>query len=350
MTNTAPTADRTITMRSDALEVTLTPERGADIVRLTDRATGVQTLAVSPTGDVTPAPFAASNFISGDSMVQWTNGYPGGWQLMVPNAGPERVHDGVAQGYHGEASLARWTVLEQSATSVTLTTSLFTAPLRIERTVSLDGALLTVTDTVTNLSPEPCSFRLGQHPAFGTPFLDERSYVVTSANTLITDANAPGTLTGADAVGRPDALLPAGPVPNSVALPGPGTGQALFGVLTDFEPDAAVRDPAVPDPAVPGPSGADRVGATFCSPTHGFGMRISWDRTVYPNAWFWIEANAGSGWPWFKRLFSIAVEPANVLPGEGVAANGRERGGLGTTLPGGASLVSTIRVDRLPLP
>lgn len=329
MTTTTPTIPRTITLSSDALEVTITPERGADIVRLLDRATGVQTLAVSPTGDVTPAPFTPSNFVSGDSMVQWTNGYPGGWQLMVPNAGPERVHDGVAQGYHGEASLARWAVLEQSATSVTLTTTLFTAPLRVERTVSLDGARLTVTDTVTNLSPEPCSFRLGQHPAFGTPFLDEHSYVVTAAGTLITDANAPGTLTEADAVGRPDALLPAGPVPNSIALPGPGTGQALFGVLTDFEPGST--------------------SATFCSPTHGFGMRISWDRAVYPNAWFWIEANAGSGWPWFKRLFSIAVEPANVLPGEGVAANGRERGGLGTTLPGGESLVSTVHVDRTPL-
>lgn len=338
MTNTAETAGpRTITLGSDALEVTITPERGADIVRLIDRATGVQTLAVSPTGDVTPAPFAASNFISGDSMVQWTNGYPGGWQLMVPNAGPERVHDGVAQGYHGEASLARWTVLEQSATSVTLATSLFTAPLRVERTVSLDGARLTVTDTVTNLSPEPCSFRLGQHPAFGTPFLDEHSYVVTSANTLITDANAPGTLTEADSVGRPDALLAAGPVPNSVALPGPGTGQSLFGALTDFEPDDAAPDTA------------DTASATFNSPTHGFGMRISWERAVYPNAWFWIEANAGSGWPWFKRLFSIAVEPTNVLPGEGVAANGRQRGGLGTTLAGGDSLVSTIRVDRTSL-
>lgn len=339
MTNTAPTGPLTITLASDALEVTITPERGADIVRLTDRATGVQTLAVSPTGDVTPAPFAPSNFVSSDSMVQWTNGYPGGWQLMIPNAGPERVHDGVTQGYHGEASLARWTVLEQSATSVTLATSLFTAPLRVERTVALDGARLTVTDTVTNLSPEPCSFRLGQHPAFGTPFLDEHSYVVTAANTLITDANAPGTLTEADAVGRPDALLPAGPVPHSVALPGPGSGQALFGVLTDFESDAAVRDP----------TGADSASATFCSPTHGFGMRISWERAVYPNAWFWIEANAGSGWPWFKRLFSIAVEPANVLPGDGVAANGRQRGGLGTTLPGGESLVSSIRVDRTPL-
>ena len=319
----------TITLVSNALEVVLTPERGADIVRLTDLATGVQTLALSPTADVTSAPFA-----SGDSMVQWTNGYPGGWQLMVPNAGPERVHDGVAQGYHGEASLARWSVLEQSAGSVTLSTNLFTAPLRLVRTVSLEGTLLTVTDTVTNLSPEPCSFRLGQHPAFGTPFLDERSYVVTTAGTLIADARAPGTLAAPDAIGRPTELLAAGPIPNSVALPGPGTGEALFGVLTDFDTDA-------PD--------SDSTSATFFSPTQGFGMRLSWERSVYPNAWFWIEANSGSGWPWFKRLYSIAVEPANVLPGEGTATNGRKRGGLGTSLAAGESLTSTVRVDRVPL-
>lgn len=316
-----------ITLRSADLELQLTPERGADIVALTDLATGVQALAVSPTGAVTAGPLTA-----GGSIVEWTSGYPGGWQLLAPNAGPEREHDGVVQGYHGEASLARWAVEEQGDASATLSTNLVTAPLRIVRTVVVEGSRVSVTDEVTNLSPEPCSFRLAQHPAFGAEFLDHHSYVTTAAGTLVTDADAPGTLAAADVVGPPAEVLPAGPVAGSVALPGPGSGQALFAALTDFTPES---------------SDDTLTNATFHSPTHGFGMRLTWDTAVYPHAWFWIEANARSGWPWFKRLFAVAVEPCNVLPGEGITSDGRPRGGPGTTLAAGATLTSVVHVDRV---
>jgi len=319
-----------LTVASEDFEVSITPNRGADIVGITDRATGLQLLAVSPTGDV-----GASAAASGNSMEQWMRGYPGGWQILAPNAGPERVHDGVTQGYHGEASLAQWRVLKQSATSVTLATALLTAPLKIERNISVEGACVKVEDVVTNLAPEPCSFRLVQHPAFGAPFLDERSYLALPTATLVADATAPGTLIHAGAVGPPDKLLRAGPIPNSIALPGPGSSQSLFGAFTDFDSgeDASATN-----------------GVTFFSPTHGFGIQLSWGRSTYPHAWFWIEANAGSGWPWFKRLFSIAVEPSNVLPGEGMETNGYQRGGLGTTLASGSSLLSEVHITRVPLP
>lgn len=314
-----------ITLRSSVLEVVITPERGADIVAVTDLATGVQTLAVSPTGQVT-----SGAFHSEDSMVRWTNGYPGGWQLMVPNAGPARLHCGVMQGYHGEASLAQWQVVSQTASSAVLTTQLFTAPLTLVRAVALDGATLSVTDAITNNSPDPCSFRLGQHPAFGTPFLDGESYVAVDAQTFIADAQAPGTLASPDAMGRPAEVLAAGPVPNSLSLPAPGSGEALFGALTDF-PDA-------------------HAGATFFSPSHGFGVRLGWDRDIYPNAWLWMEANAGAGWPWFRRLYSMAVEPVNIIPGEGSSAGGHTRGGTGVSIAGGDSLVSTVTLSRVQLP
>ena len=314
-----------ITLTSEVFEVVIAPERGADILSLTDLATGVQTLAVSPTGQVTSGPF-----VSADSMVAWTNGYPGGWQLMVPNAGPARMHDGVLQGYHGEASLARWQILEQSESSAVLTTQLFTAPLSLTRSISLTGSELSVTDTITNQSPDPCCFRLGQHPAFGTPFLDEHSYIVMNAATFMADAVAPGSLSSPDAAGRPERVLPAGPVPNSLAIPAPGSGESLFGALTDFTESSAA--------------------ATFFSPSQGFGIRLGWERSVYPNAWLWMEANAGAGWPWFRRLYSMAVEPVNVIPGEGASSSGHARGGAGVEVAAGESLSSSITVSRVQLP
>ncbi|GAA1985762.1 DUF4432 family protein [Microbacterium pumilum] len=311
-----------ITLTSDALEATITPERGADIVQVVDLATGTPLLAESPTGRVNAGSVPAT-----DSMARWLHGYPGGWQLLVPNAGPEREHGGARQGYHGKASLAVWDVIAQDAASCELETHLMTAPLRIRRSVTVTGDALTVTDVLSNLSPDPVQTRIVQHPAFGTPFLDDESYVLTSAATIVTDAAAPGTLADADVTGRPDEVLPRGPVPGSIRLPGPGSASSLFAALTDF---------AAPE-------------ATFCSPARGFAVRLAWDLTVLPHAWMWIEANASTGWPWFRRLYAVAIEPANVIPGEGDAVR-RRRGGPGTEIAGGESLTLTTSIQRLALP
>ena len=316
-------ADIALTLSSESLEVRVTPERGADIVQVIDRESGTNLLAESPTGLPTNDRLAAT-----DSMVAWLNGYPGGWQLLAPNAGPEREHDGVRQGFHGEAALARWTVLSRDEASCELETHLVTAPLHLHRTITIDGPELAVSDTVTNLSPDPTSTRLVQHPAFGSPFLDDDSFVVTSARTLITDADAPGSLASANALDSPDALLPAGPIPGSIALPGPGAEASLFAALTDFESPAA----------------------TFYSPNRGFGIRLTWDGRVFPHAWFWIEANAGSGWPWFRRLYAVAIEPANVLPGDDGAIGQHRRGTSGVEIPPGGQVTMTTRLTRVPLP
>jgi hypothetical protein len=310
-----------ITLTSDALRVTITPERGADIVQVVDRATGTPLFAESPTGNV-----RMGQGLPPDSMAAWMRGYPGGWQLLVPNAGPEREHDGVRQGFHGEASLAPWDVRAMDTASCDLETYLLTAPLRLRRGVAVSGDTVTITDEIENLSPDAVETRIVQHPAFGAPFLDGESYVITSAANIVTDADAPGSLTLANVVGRPDDILEAGPQPGSIRLPAPGSGASLFAALTEFA----------------------RPEATFCSPSRGLAIRLEWDGSVLPHAWFWIEANAGQGWPWFRRLYAIAVEPANVLPGEG-GSPAHPRGGAGTKIPAGRSITLTTTLTRLAL-
>jgi galactose mutarotase-like enzyme len=312
-----------ITLRSGELEALITPERGADVRQLTDLATGTPVFTVSPTGAAN-VPRLPSN----PTIAAGLNGYPGGWQLMVPNAGPEREHRGVLLGFHGESCLAEWTVLQHRSDGCRLEAYLLTAPLRLVRDVTLEGPELRITDTVTNLSPDPYSTRLLLHPAFGSPFLDQRSYLVSRAATLITDADAPGTLTGPGEIARPDELLPAGPVAGSLALPGPGSRDALFATLTDFEDGEA----------------------TFYSPTRGFGMRLRWDPSVFPHAWFWVEANATADWPWFRRMFAIAVEPSNVVAGAPGTTGRFQRAGDGTEIAGEASLSFTTTLTRVPLP
>lgn len=317
-------------LSSDSLVVHVEPDRGADIVQITDLCTGLPLLAVSPTLS------AGRSRVPGDSMSTWLNGYPGGWQLLVPNAGPARVHDGVEQGYHGEAALASWRVIRAADDSAVFETRLFTSPLHLRRTVAVESTTLTVIDEVTNESPDEVSLRMVQHPAFGSPFLDEHSTVAFDARTVIADASAPGTLAAPGIVGPPAEVVPAIAVPGGVRVPGTASGSALFAALTDFPDDHAEAT------TTPGQ-------ATFISPTAGFAVTLSWDTTVLPHAWFWIEARATPGWPWFRRMYAVAIEPANVLPGEG--RSGRfQRGGAGTLLAPGATMTSHVSLTRHALP
>ena len=317
-----------IQLSTDTIEALITPERGADITHLIHRPTDTNVFAESPTGNVTNSQSAWS-----DSRAHWVNGYPGGWQVLIPNAGMEREWDGVTQGFHGEASLATWTVLSQTADNCELETELLTAPLHLHRSVTVTGSRLTVTDRVTNLSPQPTTFRLCQHPAFGHHFLDDSSYLITTAGRFIADTENTGSLAESNATGAPADVLTPGPVPHSVALPGPGSGDSLAGVLTEF---------------VPVSQGDATVAVTFVSPTKQLAATVSWDRSVYPFAWVWFEANAMPTWPWFHRLYSVAIEPANIMPGSGTSPGGYERGGRGTTLEPGQTLTSdvSITLDR----
>jgi hypothetical protein len=306
----------TVVLGSDELEVEITPERGADIRQIIDRATGMKFLAESPTSPGHPG------LVPGDSMVQWLNGYPGGWQFLCPNADDARVHDGVEQGYHGEAALVDWMPSQQSESSCDFETTLLTAPLRLHRRVTVSRGVVEVTDSITNLAPREVSAQLVQHPAFGSEFLGAGSYLVLDAEVLISDARAPGSLLSADLVATPSAL-PVGPETNSIAIPERGSGHAVFAAFAEFGTAAA----------------------TFVSPSAGLAARLEWDAGVYPYTWFWVEANSPGGWPWFERMYAVAVEPANVLPGRGTV--GRfTRGDDGTAIAAGSTLTATTRFTR----
>ena len=103
--------------------------------------------------------------------------------------------------------------------------------------------------TFTNLSPDPSRRALVQHPAFGSPFLDDDSYVVTSARTLITDADAPGSLASAN-VSTARGVLPAGPIPGQHRAFPDRRGASLFAALTDFaSPEARSAVPTADSPS-----------------------------------------------------------------------------------------------------
>jgi hypothetical protein len=305
---------------SDQLRVEVRPGKGADITSITDLATGIDILARAPWG----RPDLATALSTGDSQVDWLARYGGGWQQLIPNAGAERVVGGVRRGYHGEAAIVGWNVLATDGDGATMATGLTTAPLHLTREVRVTGPVLTVTQTIANTGAEPAAVMWVEHPGFGAPFIDEHCTLTTGARSIVTDALAPGNLLAADTWSAfPHAPTAGQAQPSDLRdVPGPGSGRSVFGCLSDF------------------------AGGWFAidSPTAGFGIRLDWDAAVLPHAWFWQECHASAGFPWHRRAYVIAVEPANVIPGDPSAACAQR--GQAPVLAGLASWTSTLTLTR----
>lgn len=312
-----PDPDRPLTLRSDQLVVDLLPRKGADLCSLVDRGTGIDVLWRTPWGwrEFSSLPW------TGDSQIDFLARYPGGWQQLVPNAGPARVQDGVRLSYHGEAAIVPWRVSERDDTRAVLDVELLTAPLHLTRRVAVDGPVLRLRDEIVNESPDPVEVRWVQHPGFGAPFIDGAARIDTGATVFVTDAQAPGANLPLDQVQAwPLAADVDGNRVDLRVVPAAGDRRAVFGALTAF----------------------DAAWCTITSPTTGLRLRMEWDPEVFPHAWFWQECHGSQGFPWFRRAYVVAVEPANVLPGEGPV--GSLTRGAGPLLAGGARLVSEISV------
>ena len=304
-----------VLLRSDALAVHVWADKGADICSLIDRRTGIDLLWRTPwaVGELSAIP------CTGDSQTDWLARYPGGWQQLVPNAGPAREVGGVRQGYHGEAAIRPWQVLDVGADRVVLSVELSTAPVRLTRSIRVSGESVFVDDEMVNLTDESLDVRWVQHPGFGAPFVDEHCVIETGADTFVSDAEAPGSVLAADRVS--DWPFGLGADGSDVDLRRvPAGRRSVFGALTGFETGWF----------------------SMISPTTGLSLRMEWDAEVFPHAWFWQELHSSPGFPWFRRAYVVAVEPANVLPGEGATA-GRARGRAPLLGPG-AERTSSIAI------
>ncbi|WP_371400622.1 DUF4432 family protein [Kribbella sp. NBC_00662] len=275
-----PPSDAVLVLRSPQLEVVVLPDKGADVYSVIDRATGIDVLFKSPWGWRDPATVPPM----GESQADWLARYPGGWQLLVPNAGPEREYDGVLRGFHGEAAVITWNVDEWTATTARLSTDLATAPLHLEREFVADGPDLEVVTLIRNTSPRTVPVMCVEHAAFGAPFLDARCRLDTSARRI-------AAASGYDKI------------TDFAAVPPPGALRSVFAGLADFAAE----------------TGFAQTWVSIASPSAGFGIRMAWDSATLPHAWLWEEAGGVLGYPWFGRAYVAGVEPANVLPDDGLA-------------------------------
>lgn len=286
-----------VLLANDHLSLEIDPGRGADILTLTHAPSGLDVLFSAPwrsranaVRDGRTAP-STSDATSG-----WLERYRGGWQLLCPNAGAPRVVHGAPVAFHGEASTIRWDVVRASPTAAYLRAELFAVPVIIDRTLTLaaDRPSLTVVDTLHNLSDVDLEIDYVSHPAFGGVFLEGDCHIDTGARRFTADPDTEGNIADAGTSHEwPHVAGRGGTTFDLMELPAVGSRRMVFGWLSDFT-DAW---------------------ATITNRDLGLTVRLEWDATRLPYAWFWQELNHSTGFPWFRRARVMAIEPSSTQTG-----------------------------------
>lgn len=268
-------------LRSDIAEATVLPGKGADVLSFHRLAEGLNLLWRTPWGLRPRGSLSAATNSEGRLM----EGYPGGIQTVFPNGGDPATTQNTTWGMHGEVWLAPFEVLDTGTTSVTMVARLVHSPFTVTKRIAVEGPRLTIEETVTCTGGHEVDVMWGHHPALGAPLLAEGAVVSTTARSCLVERN--GVLTHADV----DA--------HGWRIPGPDAGVSAMAYLTDFPDVGAIE--VRNEPA-------------------GVGVRLEWDTTVMPYAWYWLEAGGTTGFPWYGRAYVLGIEPATSLPEHGLAS------------------------------
>lgn len=281
-----------VTLKSGDLELVLDPGFGGDILSIKTRPNNQELLLRTPWAD------RAEDVIAGrqtpfslDPVAHWMEHYRGGWQLITPNAGDPRKIHGAAVGFHGEAAISRWTIVESTPERVRISLDLISIPVRIERVISLANNEISITDQITNLSGVDLEFDYSSHPAFGGSLLDGEVSIETSATKFTLDEESQSAH-GASGSTHQWPLIKSenGKTLDVSKLPTNGSNLWVFGWLSEFDGPKWYR---------------------ISNKEKNLSFEMRWESEFLDFAWFWLEFNSSQGFPWFGRVRTFAIEPSS---------------------------------------
>jgi len=307
----APPIERLVELSNDDVRLSIRPEKGCDISSLYARRAQVEMLWCTPWGIQSPR----GNSFTADSRTAWIQSSGGGWNLLLPNTGPARNHNGAPFGFHGEAALVPWKVDGVTPTQAEFSVTLATAPLHVHRIIRLENGTVFIDETITNQSPDSTSFSWGHHPAFGHDFITEGTRILIPGAIVELDSQfalngSPGGTTGAwPDLGRTDLSV----------VPSDREPRAILAYLSDLK------------------EGSYQI----FNDKIGLGVEVRWPINVFPYLWLWQELYGTSGFPWFRRTYALALEPQSIVP---------ESGEPPITLEGGESISVTVSASVITLP
>jgi len=315
-----------VKLENDKIAITILPDKGADIYQWIHKGTGVDVLWKSPWGLRKPGAGIPSSFQSSVTWIEW---YPGGWQVLFPSGGGPCDYKGVELSFHGEASSIFWDVADLGSSKqeawVRLTTRLARSPFTLTRDMVLekDASSFLMRESIRNDGGEPMDYVWGHHPAYGAPFLSEDCRIDTNARTLQADDTYDPPACPWELGKSYDwpKVEREGASTDLSAVPGKDDTRGSMGYLGDFDSVAWYG---------------------ITNTRLGIGAGLAWRTDDFPYAWFWQEMHASPGFPWYKGVYVMAIEPSTTNVGQGLVA-AMEKNGSHRTLQPGETRVAEIR-------
>ena len=253
--------------------------------------------------------------------------YSGGWQELFPTYGSDADYCGGHIGIHGEACIYPWDcrILRDTADCVEVQLSLRTirSPFLLEKTARLEAndATLHLHQKVTNLGAVKQQFMWGHHPAFGIPFLDDSVRL-----------HVPGTPT---VTVREETIAHRCPFDRGTSGKWPvitGKDGREIDMSRAYRPeDRLYMEYVISD--------LEQGCYQLVNHNTGLGIRLNWDKTVFPYLWVWGLYCGIETYPWYGRAYVMAVEPWSTMPANYAEAS--EQGGL-LELEAGASMETDV--------
>lgn len=311
---------RDVTLESRSLRATVRPQVGGTITAIEHKESGLSVLGSVPWE---PVDLPLESGAAPDEAT-WLTRFTGGWPLLFPNGGDACTVDGAFHGFHGEASISSWEATWRDST-IRLERRFATVPVRMRRSIAVEGDLVTVRETAELKGDRPVQVVWTHHPTFGSDLLAGACEIRTGARTVTVDESfdPPANPLRPGATGA----WPKVPGKRGVVDLGLPLGDresepiAALAYLQDFEkPWMSIR----------------RVDGAVAA-------TLSWDIGVFPCAWLWIELGGTLDAPWAGRARLIGLEPSST-PRAGGLADARRHGARLLTLRPGSALSATVRL------
>ncbi len=311
-----------LVLENDKMSVTIVPEKGSDIVRISHKSRkDVNLLFKSPMGFHRLGSVVPSIGTADSGFMDY---YEGGWQDLIPNTGFASTHRGASWGLHGETALLPWTAERRDdgdVATVRLTTDCVRYPIRVVKDITLrDGeGTLRVGEDAINLGEQDVEFAWVQHIVFDRPLVNEGMNVDLKARKAVAAAYRQTRLEAGTPFRWPNAPARDG---STIRMDqGPPT-KARFedNLFIDIdEPWYAIR--------------SSNIGLT---------VGVSWNKEAYKGLWFWLNHGA-LDYPWFGRTRNLGLEPASTLTENGLREYVNEKSVL--RLDKGKSIKSRVALS-----
>jgi hypothetical protein len=292
---------RLLFLENELLRVGVLVDKGADVFEFLFKPTDTEFMLHTLHGLTKPV----VQSIASTAWGSFLDYYEGGWQEILPSGGPPCTYKGVEFGLHGEISTIPWeyrieldTVEEIRAT---LEVRPFRIPLHLEKSLTLRRGepILIIEETLENEGREPVELMWGHHPAFGAPFLSPSCRVDLPEGDLLLEVFEEGSGTRISRAGR----YPWPTVPDSQGVPidfsrpdAAGTGHEDLGYLVNL------------------PEGWYAI----TNQELEVGFALSWSLEAFPYLWIWRQFNQSAGYPWYGRVYTVALEPWSSYPSAGL--------------------------------